>query len=147
MPSQDLVTARVEFSGPFFQKDPRLTFRQNIRKLMDLVAEWGEGEVRGQMQGIGTGRTARAYTGRTHALSGKRWAVTAVVSPLTQGLSGSEAQSIMAAAHEIEYGHSPGRGRYDPLGRGKGHHIISRLARTLRRMKDHLQDEMLKGLT
>ena len=143
MPS---VSTQIEYTGPFFARDPKLTFRQNIRRVMDAIAEWGEGEVRAQMAGIGTGRTARSYRGRTRSLAGKRWAVTAVVSPSTQGLGRSEAISLMAAAHEIEYGHAPARLRGQPLGRGKGRHIVSRVARALRRFRDRLQAELLKGI-
>jgi hypothetical protein len=36
--------------GPFFRKDPALTFRQNVRVMMDAVAAEGEKDVRAQYQ-------------------------------------------------------------------------------------------------
>jgi hypothetical protein len=99
---------RVDFSGPFFQRDPARTIRDNIRDLMAALAEEGERDVRGQIeQRAGsmpnwTGWTRDHVKGRTASLSGKRWAVTAVVSADSSGMSGATAIRTKAAAASIE---------------------------------------------
>ena len=124
----------VSHSGPAFERDPARTFRQNVRDMMDEIAEWGEADVQRRIAAIGplgirTGRTRSRYVGRTHALIGKRWAVTAVVSPSTEGLGRSEAIGVMAAASAIE-------GR---------HRVIRASARALRRFRARMQAELLEG--
>lgn len=103
---------RIEFEGPFFKKDPRKTFRQNVRDFMDEVAELGEAQVqaemrRGQasrqpMRGVEPDRVSGHVRGRTKSLKGRRWAVTAVVSVRPDGLTARQAKTLMAAASRIE---------------------------------------------
>jgi len=101
----------ITFDGPFFEKDPTKTFRQNIRELMDEIAAAGESDVKAQLQqgqgdryplGMGLGRVSMHVVGRTKNLSGKRWAVTAIVSPRTAGMSPKQAVKVMAAASYLE---------------------------------------------
>lgn len=97
--------------GPFFRTDPALTFRQNVRVMMDAIAAEGEKDVLAQLTAGNTGRapisligghTSDQVTGRTRALAGKRWAVTAVVSAHNPGLTRAEAISMRAAASRVE---------------------------------------------
>lgn len=69
----------VDLSGPFFQKDPELTVRQNIRKMLMGVALEGERLVQSNFP-VYTGAGRQGVRGRVSSLSGKRWALTAVVS-------------------------------------------------------------------
>jgi len=105
-------TTTIKFDGPFFTGDPAKTFRQNIRAFMDVVAAEGEADVKAQ---LAVGEGSRAYIralpaqrvsdyvrGRTSALSGRRWAVTAVVSVNNSGLSRGQGISLMAAASRVE---------------------------------------------
>ena len=100
-------TARIkgiEMTGPFFERDPRLTFRQNIRVFMDRVAEVTEHETSRRLATGGRegASSAPRVVGRTRSLSGKRWAVTARISISTVGLSRPEAiraQAIAAGRH------------------------------------------------
>jgi len=101
----------VDLSGPFFQSDPAKTFRRNIRDFMDEVVEVGAEDVRVQLRSGQAGRAAISATGgrvadyvvgRTSNLSGKRWAVTGVVSVRPVGLSRRGAISVMAAAARVE---------------------------------------------
>jgi hypothetical protein len=124
----------VDLSGPFFRKDPVKTWRANVRDFMDEVAAIGEAEVKAQLQsGQGDrrplrygGRVSDHIVGRTRSLAGRRWAVTAVVSPRPRG-SRREAISLMAAAAEIE----------------AREHVFRRATSRIRRAKTNL----LKGLT
>jgi hypothetical protein len=99
--------------GPFFRKDPGATFRQNVRAMMDAVAEEGEKDVRAQLEAGNAGRapvrhwgsqhSSEFVRGRTVSLTGKRWAVTAVVSLLVpQGAARRQAQSLKAAGSLLE---------------------------------------------
>lgn len=73
---------RVEYSGPFFEKDIKRTFRQNARDLVKAIAEDGETLVKSNLtpgNGRLTGDYADAVNGRAVSLKGKKWALTAVV--------------------------------------------------------------------
>lgn len=105
-----VVATAITFDGPFFARNPRLSWLQNVREFMDEVAALGEADIRAQIAaippaGIRTGRTRQRYRGRTRSLRGKRWLYTAVISPDTSGLGSAEARSVMAAASEIERRH------------------------------------------
>jgi hypothetical protein len=93
----------ITVSGPFFERDPRKTFRQNIRAYMDRVAELAEADVKARMSGSAEAAATAPYVvGRTRSLGGKRWAVTARISVSTAGLTRREAirrQAIAAGRH------------------------------------------------
>lgn len=70
------VTA-IQYTGPFFEKDPVETFGRNARRLMDRVAEVGENEVKRRIAGVptkmyGAPLSVRYVWGRTSSLKGKR---------------------------------------------------------------------------
>lgn len=106
------VRVKVDLDGPFFRRDPRKTFRKNVREFMDEVAGLGEETVKGALRAGESGRQPlRAITpervsghvrGRTSSLTGKRWALTAVVSVDTSGRDRRQAIAIKAAAASIE---------------------------------------------
>ena len=100
------VTTRISFSGPFFSKDPRKTVRSNIRDMLDGVADAMEQDVKGQIQGRSMphsiGWTLDHIRGRTESLSGKRWALSAVVSADSSGMDRRMAIRTKAAAASIE---------------------------------------------
>lgn len=134
------ITTTIDRSGPFFQRDPTRTFRQNVRVLMDKVAEAGEADVKAQLrQGEGGRKKLRGITpprvsghvvGRTRNLRGKRWAVTAVVSVNNSGLSKRQGVSLMAASAMLE-------GRL---------HAFRRTTNRVRRARSVNVDELLKGI-
>jgi hypothetical protein len=103
-----VVIQRVDFTGPFFTKDPAKTLRQNIADMMDRLAAEGERDVKQQISGRSgsmpgyTGWTHSRVRGRTSSLGGKRWAVTAVISTDTSGMSARDAIRTKAAAASIE---------------------------------------------
>lgn len=73
----------IQYSGPFFEKDVRATFRQNARTLVESIAEDAEGLVKQNLyagHGRVTGQYADAVNARVRSLRGKKWALTAVVS-------------------------------------------------------------------
>lgn len=79
---------QVELVGPFFRVDPRKTFRQNARVLLQAVAEEGEKNVKARAPYYtGRGGDPNAHIrdhirGRVVSLRGKPWALTSVVSSL-----------------------------------------------------------------
>lgn len=125
---------RVDFKGPFFERDPVKTFRANIRDFMDAVAEEGERDVRNQIQAapmrFSTGHTAAHVRGRTRSLAGKRWQVTAVVGMDTRGMTAVRARRTMAAASSVE-------GRFHPF---------RRTTAALNRGRTTQMDRLLKGI-
>jgi hypothetical protein len=77
------VTVQVETKGPFFEKDPRKTFRANARDMLKGIAEEGDDAVQAAItfgRGPEPHHIADGVYGRVEALSGKPWALTAVVS-------------------------------------------------------------------
>lgn len=73
---------RIEYSGPFFEKDIKRTFRHNARDLVQTIAEDGEQMVQADLT-PGHGRLSGEYAdhveGRVRSLTGKKWELTAVV--------------------------------------------------------------------
>lgn len=134
------ITTSIDLSGPFFQRDPAKTFRQNVRRLMDAVAAEGEADVKAQLQqgegsrapmrGISPTRVSAHVIGRTRSMTGKRWAVTAVVSVNNSGFSKRQGTTLMAAASLLE-----GRSR-----------VFRRTAARLRKARAVNQAELLKGI-
>jgi len=102
-------TLTVELSGPFFERQPSRTFRQNVRAYMARVAEIAAAEVQARLAAGGReGAATRPHVvGRTRSLSGRQWACTARVSVSTVGLSRPSAIRRMAIA----------AGRHTPVSR------------------------------
>lgn len=102
------MRTRVDFSGPFFERDPQKTIRDNIGDLMDALALEAERDVVGQIQSKAgampryTGWTASHVRGRTSSIAGKRWALNMVVSMDTRGMGAQRAIRTQAAAASIE---------------------------------------------
>jgi hypothetical protein len=102
------VTTKVELSGNFFRRDPGKTFRQNVRAMLDDLAEEMEAAVKGEIAGRAgsmpgyTGWTHDHTVGRTESQSGKRWGTWAVVSANTNTMGASDAIRTKAAAATIE---------------------------------------------
>jgi len=104
-------TASVDFSGPFFRKDPEKTIMENMHTFMQGIADEGAKAAReGLMTGSGGramirelgDRVADHVIGRTSALSGKRWAAAAVIQVLNEGYDDRAGTSLMAAASYVE---------------------------------------------
>lgn len=102
------VTSKVELFGPLFHRDPAKTFRQNVREMLDALAEELEAMTQediasheSSMPGW-TGWTLRNVVGRTESVSGKRWGTWAVVSENTSGMSAKDAIRSKASASGIE---------------------------------------------
>lgn len=107
------MTAKVsvQVSGPFFQRDPAKTLRENIRLMMSAIAKEGAEDVIARLQsGAGSrapisalgDRVSDHVRGRVESLSGKDWAATAVISVNNSGLSSRGGMSLMAAASIVE---------------------------------------------
>ncbi len=69
----------VEFSGPFFERDPGRTFRQNARALLEGMAREGQEAIRREVP-VRTGAFRAGVIGRIRALTGKPWQLTGVIS-------------------------------------------------------------------
>lgn len=73
------VKVHIDLSGPLFQRDPSLTVKGNIRRMMQGLA--GEGERMTQEGWTNSVRGRRGVVGRTKSLSGNPWTLVAVITP------------------------------------------------------------------
>ena len=129
----------IHYDGPFFTKDPRKTFRQNIRTMMRAIAEEAQQDIETQMR-HNQGRRAPIaelgdhvsshVVGRVKSLRGKPWQVTAVISVNNSGFSTSQGIALMAAHAEVE----------------RQTHAFRRTTGRLRRSRKVNAAELLKGL-
>jgi hypothetical protein len=133
------ITTTIQKTGPFFAKDPGKTFRQNARILMAAVAFEGERDVRAQMQAGNArrrpisrlgGHASDHVLGRTAGISGRPWAVSAVVSVRNTGFSPIQGVSLMAAASRVE----------------QETHAFRRTTSRIRRSRAANLEELLKGI-
>lgn len=118
----------VDLSGPFFRRRPGDTLYRNIGRMLEGLAEEGERLVQSQYP-IYTGAGRAGVRGRVHSLSGKRWAVSAVVSQ----------------THVYPW---PGGGQKQYRG-GKTearHHMFRDTARALRRSRAVLSANLTEGM-
>ena len=79
----------IEMVGPFFQGDPKKTYRRNVRDLMDEIARVGEDEVRARLKPGPSATSAGPYIkGHTTSIDppGRRWAGYAVISATDKSL-------------------------------------------------------------
>jgi hypothetical protein len=152
------VSLSVELTGPFFQRDPGLTLRGNIERMMQGIAEEGERSARDAFRSTegarapisyGQGRVADHVIGRVVSRTGKKWRASAVVSVNTlHGFSPRDAVAIMAAGagrHVERIG--PGRGGHGiASGAEQQTHIMRSLAKTLRSSRAVLIADLSKGI-
>lgn len=133
------IATSIDKTGPFFTHDPAKTFRQNARVMLEAVAAEGQEDVRVQLRaGESTrapinllrDRVADHAIGRVRSLSGKRWALTAVISVNNSGFSRREGISLMAAAASVE----------------RRFHPFRRTASRLRSARAVNQAELAKGM-
>lgn len=124
----------VDLSGPLFQRDPSLTVKGNIRRMMQGLAEEGEKAIQSE---IGTlnlprskGWTQAHAVGRVTSYAGKRWWLNAVISANTDGMDRATAIRTKAAASSVE-------GRYHPF---------RRTANALKRSRAVLSANLTEGL-
>lgn len=143
-PPRNRTQSMIDVSGPFFTRDPELTFRQNVRVLMAAIASEGAEDVRQQLRqgesgraeisartAFGSmGRVSHHIVGRVHNLRGRPWAVTAVVSVNNSRWTKQQGIALMAAASELE-------GRL---------HAFRKTTNRLRRGRAVNRAELLKGL-
>lgn len=115
-----MTAAKVELSGPFFQRDPGKTLYANIGDMLAALSGELEGVVRDQISGnrgsmpYWTGWTRDHVVGyTTSALTGKHWATWAAVGVPTVGMSRAQAIRTKAAAAGIER-------RFHPFRNAKG---------------------------
>lgn len=107
------VKTTVELTGPFFQRDPKKTFRHNVRRMLQGLADESQKSIRGAFDAgassrlpiarIPGDRVADHVIGRVRALGGRPWALTAVVSVNNRGWSPQQGISLMAAASRVEH--------------------------------------------
>jgi hypothetical protein len=126
----------AKFEGPFFTKNPQLTFRQNVRVMMSELASEAQADVQTEIASHEgampnwTGWSRDNVKGRVENLSGKHWALTMVVSENSAGMSARDAIRTKAAGSSIE-------GRF---------HAFRHVASRIRGMKALMAADLTKGL-
>lgn len=69
----------IVLTGPFFKTQPSLTFRKNVRVMLESMEEEGTSDVQVQYPVL-TGAGQAGVVGRVHSLAGRPWALTFVIS-------------------------------------------------------------------
>ena len=103
----------VDLSGPLFERDVKATVRENIRTMLQGIAEEGASSVRDDMafgeggrqpisDNVSPDRESEWVFGRVRSLAGKPWALTAVISINNHGLSSEQGIALMAGAARVE---------------------------------------------
>ena len=116
----------ISFTGPFFEKDPGLTLRENMRVMVAAMAEEGATDMQAQIRAkagsmpYSTGWTADHVYGHTKSSkTGRPWALWAAVSQDTQGMDAKTAIRTMAAASSIGLRWDPWRKTRNRLTRSR----------------------------
>jgi hypothetical protein len=134
MPSPGRTRVTVDLSGPFFSRDPSLTVKGNIRRMMAGLAEEGEQALRDDIRGLplprATGWTRDHAVGRVRSNTGKSWMATAVISANTAGMGRNDAIRTKAAAASVE----------------RRFHPFRRTASAIRRSRKILGANLTKGI-
>lgn len=131
------ITSKIDFSGPFFQRDPNKQFAENVRDYLQEVVDMAAADVRQQLQAGESGRApiraigprarvSQFIRGRVESLTGKPWRYHGVVSPDRTGLDAKQAIALYAAASRVE----------------RRIHAFARTARATRRQKTDLTKGM-----
>lgn len=138
--SRPKATTSITMTGPFFDRDPRLTFRQNARKMLEAVAQEAARDIRTQLQSteanrheirVGGGRVSDLIEGYATGLrSGRRWVLTSRVHVRNQGFTKARGISLHAAASADE----------------RQTHAFRRTTQRVRRSRAANMDELLKGI-
>lgn len=113
MPGRPRVGSKIDLSGPFFAKDPSITFRKNIRVMTAAMAVEGEADVRQQYasgqssrapisRGVVPTRVSGHVVGRVTSEGGTPFAVTAIISVNPHGLGTQQSVALMAAYSRVE---------------------------------------------
>lgn len=129
----------IALEGPFFEVDLAQTMQANAHRFVERVAQVGEAEARARAAAAprrtaGPSYSAGMIRGRTVALSGRRWAVTAVISADTTGLDQPTARRVQAV---LAGRHNRIDSNGDDIGTTRGHEgtakVFSGTTRSLRR--------------
>ena len=130
---------QVDFSGPFFQRDPAQTIMANVHKMMQGIADEGASAARQKlMSGAGSralvrltqDRVADHVVGRVRSRSGRNWQAAAVVQVYNEGMDAATSRSLMAAASYVE----------------RRTHAIGSVTRQLRSARTMLRANLTEGL-
>lgn len=68
----------VDFDGPWFRKDPTLTFKDNAHGMMVQIADFGERDIKARVP-VKTGALRDGIVGRASSKSGAKWNYRATV--------------------------------------------------------------------
>lgn len=93
----DTPRATMQFTGPLFMRDPAKTFVENVRRMMEGIAEEGEKAAvamisaseggRSPITAASPNRVSQHVRGRVKSLAGKPWTFWAVISVNPAGVS------------------------------------------------------------
>jgi hypothetical protein len=147
----------IDIEGPFFRVDLDKTMAENAGAFVAELAKVGEREAKRRVAGAprrtaGPSYSGRFIVGRTQALNGKRWAMTAVISAYgginDAGLSKPEAIRVQASLAGRHNPIAKWNGAFYNIGTTPGHEgtskVFARTAASLRRLVKKL--DITKGL-
>ena len=139
---------RIEYSGPFFEKDIRKTFRQNARELVAAIAEDGASMVRSNLPRSAEAPHYADYVeGRVKSLKGKPWALTAVVSGTLHLYSKNyKGYGAVLETNEMFVRSTGGDNSTTYTIQGFGKWVYRRVANALKRGSKAARADLTKGL-
>jgi hypothetical protein len=136
----------ITYSGPFFEKDIKKTFRGNARNLVEAIAQDGESMVRSNLpKGPAAPHYADFVEGRARSLSGKKWALTAVVTGQLH-LQSKNFKGYGAVLETTETFNRRSRSGSTYTIRGFGKWVYRRVANALKRGSRTARADLTKGL-
>lgn len=132
--------SRVEYSGPFFEKSPSKTFRQNARAALLVMAQDGADLVQSELashRGEQAPHIADHIEGRVKSLQGKPWALSSVVSSqLHLMLPGHKGYALFLETGQRGQRQTSFRGLY----------AFRRVANAMKRSRKVVAADLTKGL-
>ncbi len=133
----------IDLSGPFFEKDPRKTFRQNVRTMLDAMAAEGEADVRAQLGVIGSATLPGLVRGYTTSIrTGRHWVLSGAVGHVTSRLD----KTAATRANAILYGRRKGNHGVTVGVEGRAH-PYRKTKNRLNRSRAVNVAELTKGMT
>lgn len=129
-------SARVTFTGPLFAPDADKTLRENIRRMLQGMAD-DAAHTAAARSPRHTGAFAAGIKGRTQGVKGNKWALTAVVSQTHVYPWKNKGARGFSGRSEAEYRGGKVEARY---------RIFRSVTYQMRRMRAGVAEEIIKGL-
>lgn len=137
------IRTATAFSGPFFERDPKETVRQNIRDMLVALAAEGQSQVQAVFP-VKTGAGRAGVVGRVQSMTGKPWYLNAVVSEQHVYPWGTHRGATIRSGRRRVANHGAAEYRGGKLERKLG--MFARVNRQLQQSRAVIAADLSKGL-